>query len=150
MLQLFESLKLFKSRCIVFHRNHRLPWNIKAILRCVRKLYVYNISQPLSLYFRGLLLFWSVLLCLCLLISQDNICHWPTPLNVHSCLTFFKCVLNCAPMCTYVSVFLKCAHAPMFTHSHGSQYSFTAQLDLGCFLSIYLFCLSLVFHLYKY
>ena len=30
-------------------------------------------------------------------------------------LCVFKCVLNCAPMCTYVSalcVFLKCAHSP--------------------------------------
>ena len=140
---------------------------------------IYNISQSTIIS----VFLWFVVILVCFVVSvfahlarqHMSLAHAPQCALMFdfSPLYVFKCVLNCAPMCTCVSalcvflkcahsppcalmfdfsaqcVFLKCAHAPMFTHSHGSQYSFTAQLDLGCFLSISFFCLSLVFHLYK-
>ena len=145
----------------MFHRNHCLAWSLKAILRCVCTVRNLQYQSTIISVFP-----WFVVILVCFVVSvfahlarqhiYMSLAHSP---HVHLCLTCLHCAFSnvssnvpTPPMCTNVSplcVFLKCAHASMFTHSHGSQYSFTAQLDLGCFLSISFFCLSLVFHLYK-
>ena len=148
---------LYKSRCIVFHRNHCLAWSLKAILRCVCTQFTISVNHYICI--SVVCCYFGLFSCVCVCSSRKTTYVTGTrpPMCTHvwlfSTVRFQMCPQMCPlpHMCTYVSplcVFLKCAHAPMFTH--GSQYSFTAQLDLGCFLSIYCVCLSLVFHLHKY